>query len=86
MLAPTNEKSLFAFLCNQLAKIESGNYNRDEIEDIVKVTNKIDKQLDREITRLREESKAAEINHRLGTLLKMRELASKGFDDTTNLR
>lgn len=86
MLAPVNEKSIVAFLMHQLEKIDSGNYNRDEIDDIVKIVNKSDKQYDREIIRLRETTKTALANAQLGTSIRIRELATKGFDDTTDKR
>lgn len=86
MEAPVNNKSLIAFLCNQMKKLDNKEITVQEAQAQCNIVNSICKVLNYEISRVNTEMKIREFNLTRGSNVALRQLEQKGFDDTTSQR
>jgi len=84
-MRPVNEKSLFHALCEVMDKTMNGEYSADQTMAIVKTSNEMTKLLRLEHDRARLQMEIDTYNKENGANIEIRELASKGFDNTTNV-
>ncbi len=84
-MKPVNEKSLFHALCEVMDKTMSGEYSTDQAMAIVKTSNEISKLLRLEHDRARLQMDIHSFNKENKACIEIRELASKGFDNTTHV-
>nr|DAU75393.1 MAG TPA: hypothetical protein [Caudoviricetes sp.] len=82
-MRPVNEKSLFHALCEVMDKTMSGEYSTDQAIAVVKTSNELTKLLRLEHDRARLQMEIYSFNKDNNSDIEIRELASKGFDNTT---
>lgn len=85
-MKPVNSKSLFAFICGQMEKLDNKEINVDEAQSQANLARQANNVLAYELKRADTMIKLSEHNKITGENIKLREIESKGFDDTTNLR
>lgn len=85
-MKPVNSKSLFAFICGQMEKLDNKEINVDEAQSQANLARQANNVLAYELKRADIMIKLSEHNRITGENIKLREIESKGFDDTTNLR
>lgn len=79
----SNEKSLFHFLLDTMDKVVKGEVDKDQALCITKLSNEATKLLKNEQDRVRLEMLMDEHQRNFGKKPHLRELASKGFANTT---
>lgn len=85
-MLPVNSKSLFAFICGQMEKLDKKEIDVQEAQaqsNLMKQANNI---LAYELKRADTQMKLSLHNKQYSENIQLREIESKGFDDTTNLR
>jgi hypothetical protein len=84
MNAPVNSKSLFAFICDQMEKLDKEQVSLENVKEqanlVQKATNLLKYELDRANTQIR----IRDFNVKTGATLAIREVEAKGFTDTTS--
>lgn len=83
-MKPTNEKSLFHFILDTMEKVANGNIDKDQALCITKLSNEATKLLKNEQDRCKLEMQMDEHQRNFGKRPHFRELASKGFANTTD--
>lgn len=83
-MKPTNEKSLFHFILDAMDKVANGEMDKDQALCISKLSNEATKLLKNEQDRVKLEMQMDEHQRNFGRKPHMRELASKGFANTTD--
>lgn len=83
MKAPVNSKSLFAFICDQMEKLSSKEITVDEAKAQSNLATQATKVLRYEIDRSETEMRVRKFNMENGSHIEIRQVESKGFDDTT---
>jgi len=85
-MLPVNSKSLFAFICGQMEKLDKKEIDVQEAQaqsNLMKQANNI---LAYELKRADTQMKLSLHNKQYSENIQLREIESRGFDDTTNLR
>lgn len=82
-MKPINEKSLFHFLCDVMEGLYSGTLEVEKGIAICKTANEISKLISGERDRARLMMEINSYNKERGQSMVLRELASKGFENTT---
>ena len=85
-MLPVNSKSLFAFICGQMEKLDNKEIDVQEAQaqsNLMKQANNI---LAYELKRADTQMKLSLHNKQYSENIQLREIESRGFDDTTNLR
>ena len=85
-MTPVNSKSLFAFICGQMEKLSESETNVQEAQAQANLAKQAQNILNYELRRAETLVKLSQHNKITGESIKLREIESKGFDDTTNLR
>ena len=80
---PSNEKSLFHFLCQCMSMVREGEIDSTQAKAVCDLTKEAEKLLRGERDRVRLLIQIDEHERNFGKRLQIRELAGKGFDDTT---
>ncbi len=86
MQAPVNSKSLFAFICNQMEKLDNDKITVEQAKAQANLAKQANNVMKYELDRVNIEMKSALFNKENGTEIKLRQIESKLFDDTTNLK
>lgn len=82
-MKPTNEKSLFHFILDVMDKVVNDQITTDQAQSVAKLSNEATKLLKNEQERVKLEMQMDEHARNFGRRPFMRELASKGFANTT---
>ena len=82
-MKPTNEKSLFHFLLDTMNKVANGEIDAETTKSICDVSKEAQKLLTGERDRARLLMELDQYKRLSGKEINLRELASKGFTDTT---
>lgn len=85
-MRPVNEKSLLAHLFNQMDKLDNGEITPDQAIAQTKLSNEAIKLFVNEQKRVQLEMQLDIHAKEFGKRYELRELASKGFDNTTNVK
>lgn len=85
-MRPVNSKSLFAFLCMQMEKLDNKEIDVQTANSQAGLAKQAKEMLMYEIKRAEVLSKLSEHNKEYSDNIKLREIESKGFDDTTNIK
>lgn len=82
-MKPTNEKSLFHFLLDAMDKVANGEIDFNQAKAITDLSKEAEKLLKGERERCKLEMQMNEHQRNFGKRPHLRELASKGFANTT---
>ena len=85
-MKPVNSKSLFAFICGQMDKLDKKEIDVAEAQSQANLARQANNILAYELKRADTMVKLSEHNKITGENIRLREIESKGFDDTTHLR
>lgn len=85
-MKPVNNKSLFAFICTQMEKLDDNVIDYQQAKEMSNLIVRAQKALDYELKRAEVEVKLSEHKKTTGEKIELREIESKGFDDTTNIK
>lgn len=85
-MQPVNSKSLFAFICEKMDKLDKKEITVEEANSQSNLARQAINLLNYELDRAATEIKTAQAAKDLGVNIRLREIESKGFDDTTNQR
>lgn len=83
MKAPVNSKSLFAFICDQMEKLDNDSISVEQAKAQANLAKQANNVMKYELDRVTTEMKVREFNMQTGAKLEIRQIESKGFDDTT---
>lgn len=79
-MKPVNSKSLFAFLCNQMEKLDAGEINVEQAKAQANLGKQVNNVLKYELDRANLQMKLQEHSGQK-TEVKIREIESKNFED-----
>lgn len=85
-MIPVNSKSLFAFICGQMEKLDKKEIGVQEAQAQANLMKQANNVLTYELKRADTQMKLSLHNKQYSENIQLREIESKGFDDTTNLR
>lgn len=83
-MKPTNEKSLFHFLCGAMDKVMTGELDYLKAQSVCQLSKEAAKLLEGERRRVDTLIKIDKHEREFGKRIEMRELAAFGFSDTTH--
>ncbi len=78
---PVNTKSLAAFLCNQMVKLDNGDIDANQAIAQAKLASQVNNLMNYELKRTLVQIKLKEIGE-VSVVPALREIESKAFDDT----
>lgn len=81
MEAPVNNKSLFAFIANQMKKLDNKEVTAEEAKAMAALAGQAGRCFDREYKRVEVQVKLDEHLSKISSDLRIRNVESKGFDD-----
>jgi hypothetical protein len=81
MNAPQNSKSLFAFICNQMEKLDNGTATVEQAKAQANFAKQANNVMKYELDRVNSEMKIIAFNKENSTDIKMRSIESKLFDN-----
>ena len=84
-MRPVNSKSLFAFICGQMEKLDNKEIDVNEATAQANLAKQANNILTYELKRADTMMKLSEHNKMTGEHIELRQIESKGFDDTTNI-
>lgn len=84
-MKPVNEKSLLHHLFEQMDKLDKGEITTERAVAQAKLANEATKLFKQEMDRARLFMDLQDHAAKTGQMIRLRELASKGFDDTTKV-
>jgi hypothetical protein len=82
-MTPVNSKSLFAFICDQMEKLDKDEITVEQAKAQANLAKQSNNILKYELDRANTEMKIREFNLKTGANLEIRNVESKPFDDTT---
>lgn len=86
MNAPCNTKSLFHFITDQMDKLDRDQITVEQAKAQANLAKQANNVLKYELDRVNTEMKVRQFNLEKGTSIQIRQVESKGFDDTTKDR
>lgn len=85
-MRPSNSKSLFAFICDQMDKLDKKEISVQEAQGQANLMKQANNVLSYELKRADTQMKLALHNKQYSENIQLREIESKGFDDTTHIK
>jgi hypothetical protein len=85
MQTPVNSKSLFAFICDQMGKLDRKEISVEDAKAQANLSKQANNALKYELDRADMTIKIRDYNLKTGATIKIREIESKPFDDTINV-
>lgn len=83
MKAPVNSKSLFAFICNQMERLDASEITVEQAKAQSNLAKQANNVMKYELDRVNTEMNVRTFNMQNGSTIEIRQIESKGFDDTT---
>ena len=84
-MIPVNSKSLFAFICGQMDKLDRKETSVQEAQAQASLMKQANNVLAYELKRADTQMKLSLHNKQYSENIQLREIESKGFDDTTHI-
>jgi len=81
-MKPTNAKSLFHFMCDQMEKLNDKQVDTEVVKQQVAITKQLTSMMRYELQRAKTQMEIRDFNLRTGAHIELRELEGKPFDNT----